>query len=79
MAEAVFEMSPRGANRLRYDGYFYILNGVPRQANDYKRWKCAKVNSKWKCQAKTKTKEFDGIIMVQNPIPEHSHPREYEV
>lgn len=74
--EAEFDTSPRGATWLLQDGYRYIINGQPRQDNDYKRWQCAN-ERKFKCSAKTKTKEIDGIEMMQQPDPVHNHPRVY--
>lgn len=75
--EAEFDTSPRGATRLLHDGYRYTLNNYHRNAKDYKRWQCANFMSKWKCKAKTKTKEFDGIEFVQKPNPGHTHPRDF--
>lgn len=74
MSEGVIDTSPRGAPRLQLNGYYYTVNQATRQANDYIRWQCSNC-FKYKCYAKTKSKEFDGIVMVQNPSPVHNHER----
>lgn len=76
--EAIITTGKRGGPLLIHNGYEYQRSPNSRQADDYIRWVCKRRRAP-RCNVLTKSKEIDGVTMVQKPSKEHNHPPDYQM